>query len=162
MQPVTSVERMSNGTARRMVFRSCRVARRRAAAESTRNVRSHVFASTGRETRARRPTIPPLMSRFWSFTIFVVFAVAVLYGMHRYVWVRFVRDTRLSRGWRIAARLALIVLALLIPIAFLFGRRELGEGRVNVAIPAYVWLGVLFYTVLVLAVIDTGKLLHRL
>ncbi len=94
----------------------------------------------------------------WFRVVFISVALLLLYLMHRYFWARFVRDVQLSRGWKIAATCAVIVLGLSLPAAFLLGRRTLGEGGVSVTLEAYLWLGVLFYCVLMVAAVDVLRL----
>jgi predicted MPP superfamily phosphohydrolase len=99
------------------------------------------------------------MSRLWYGIAFVPIALGGLYGMHRYVWVRFVRDTAIARRWKIAGTLMLLALGLLIPAAFVGGRSVFGEGRFGVTFTAYTWLGVLFYAVLMLGLLDSLRML---
>jgi predicted MPP superfamily phosphohydrolase len=96
----------------------------------------------------------------WLRVVFIGVALLLLYGMHRYFWARFVRDVGLSRRWKIAATCAVIVLGLSLPAAFLFSRRTLGGQGINVALEAYVWLGLLFYCVLLLAAVDLLRLAY--
>jgi predicted MPP superfamily phosphohydrolase len=94
------------------------------------------------------------MSHLWSRIAFASVALILLYGMHRYVWARLVRDARLSRGRRIAATVAIALLGLSLPAAFYLSRRAIGEGKIGLTLEAYLWLGFLFYCVLLLASID--------
>ncbi len=99
------------------------------------------------------------MSRLWYGIAFIPIALGALYGMHRYVWARFVRDTGIARRWKITGTLGLLGLGLLIPAAFIGGRGILGDGRFGVTFTAYTWLGVLFYVVLVLGLLDLLRML---
>ncbi|MFN0244047.1 MAG: metallophosphoesterase [Planctomycetota bacterium] len=102
------------------------------------------------------------MSRLWYGSAFVLIAAVALYGMHHYVWARWVRDVRPSRRLKLAGTLAVFVLAALVIAAFAFGRRGIGEARYWLALSGYTWLGVLFYAVLVLGALDLVRmLLHR-
>jgi predicted MPP superfamily phosphohydrolase len=101
------------------------------------------------------------MSHLWYGIAFIPITLSVLYGMHRYVWARFVRDTQIERRWKIAATVTLLALGLLIPAAFLGGRSVFGAGRFGVTLTAYTWLGVLFYAVLMLGLLDVLRMLVR-
>lgn len=99
------------------------------------------------------------MSRLWYGIAFVPIVLGTLYGMHRYVWARFVRDTGIARGWKITATLVLLGFGLLIPAAFVGGRTAVGERHLGVTFTAYLWLGLLFYTVLMLGLLDLLRML---
>ncbi len=99
------------------------------------------------------------MSRIWYGALFVPVSIAGLYGMHRYVWARFVRDTGIARRWKIAATVSLLVLGLSIAVAFVGRRSLVGEGSAGVTFTAYTWLGLLFYAVLMLGLLDLLRML---
>lgn len=101
------------------------------------------------------------MSRLWYGSAFVVIASVALYGMHHYVWARWVRDVRPSRRLKLAGTITVFVLALLVVGAFVIGRRGIGEARYWLALSGYTWLGVLFYAVLLLGALDLVRLLAR-
>jgi uncharacterized protein len=102
------------------------------------------------------------MSPFWSRVTFIVVALALLYAAHRYAWARFARDVRISRAWKIGAGIVIALLGLSIPAAIFLSRRSVGEGELNLALVAYLWLGFLFYCVLWLWALDLGRLAARL
>jgi predicted MPP superfamily phosphohydrolase len=83
-------------------------------------------------------------------------ALAIVFGLHFYFWARLVRDTALPAPWRQAATLALVGLALLLPVGAMLARSS-GAGRL-VAWPAFVWMG----TMLLLLVALVGADLVRL
>jgi predicted MPP superfamily phosphohydrolase len=96
------------------------------------------------------------MSRFF---IFFAIMVAIVGGIHAYIWVRLVRDTALPQPWRLVATLALLLLALWVPASF-FIRRTL-EDRALASLlvwPAMVWLGVMFVCFCVLLATDVMRL----
>jgi predicted MPP superfamily phosphohydrolase len=97
------------------------------------------------------------MSRFWSGIRFGAIVVLAVYGMHRYVWARLVRDTRLPRAARIGGTIAIVLLACLMPLALVIGRKALGGAASAFALAVYSWLGLLFYLVLVLAAVDLAR-----
>jgi predicted MPP superfamily phosphohydrolase len=97
------------------------------------------------------------MSHLWSRITFAIVALSLLYGGHRYAWARFGRDVQLSRAWKIGAAIVIALLGISIPAAFFLSRRSIGEGEVNLALVAYVWLGFLFYCVLLLGALDLAR-----
>jgi predicted MPP superfamily phosphohydrolase len=95
---------------------------------------------------------------FWGAVIFLGVGLALLGGLHFYLWWRLVRDTTTSRRWRwlgagVAAGLALLLIA-----------NPMIEPAVIVhagwlTAPGYVWVGVLFYLLLTLLAADLLLLL---
>ena len=99
------------------------------------------------------------MPRLTSFLIFLAVALAILGGMHGYLWLRLVRDTGLPDPWRRLATWALVGAALLIP-AGMFAARLAGQ-NLSRALPlaAFVWLGLAFLLFSALLVVDAIQLL---
>ena len=83
----------------------------------------------------------------------VVFAVIGL--IHLYLWKRLVRDTVRPGRWRRIGAVSAVLLALLVP-ATLIGVRT---GAVEwLAWPGYLWLALMFYLLVVLAVLEIPRL----
>ncbi|MFG1838270.1 metallophosphoesterase [Micromonospora sp. NPDC049175] len=78
--------------------------------------------------------------------------------IHLYLWKRLVRDTTTPGRWRRAGGIAALVLALLVP-ATLAGTQA---GLYWLAWPGYLWLAVMFYLLVVLAVLEVPMLVTRL
>ena len=78
--------------------------------------------------------------------------------IHLYLWKRLVRDTTRPGRWRRAGGLVVLALALLIP-ATLIGSRA---GVRWLVWPGYLWLAVMFYLLVVLAVLELPMLVARL
>ncbi len=93
-----------------------------------------------------------------SWLVFFAVTVAVLGGMHAYLWIRLVRDPGLPDPWRRAATLGLALLALAMPVAFAAAR--LAPKPLSQAVPAlaFGWLGVAFLLFCALAVTDLVRL----
>jgi predicted MPP superfamily phosphohydrolase len=72
-----------------------------------------------------------------------------------------VRDVVLPKPWRRVATVALLLLALILPAVFVFGRRIAPMRESGVATFAYLWLGLLFYLFLWLGAVDLLRLLGR-
>lgn len=89
---------------------------------------------------------------------FAAFAFVVTALIHAYLWLRLVRSTTRPGRWRRVGTVAMIVLALLVP-ATIIGTRE---GLYWLAWPGYLWLAVMFYLLIVLAVLELPMLAARL
>ncbi len=92
-----------------------------------------------------------------SFVVFALVAVAVLGGMHTYLWVRLVRDPGLPEPCRRLASVLLAVLALAVPVGILAVR--LGSGWVARVLPiaAFTWLGTAFLLFCAVAALDLAR-----
>ncbi len=93
-----------------------------------------------------------------SFAIFIAVSVAVLGGMHAYLWVRLVRDPALPEPWRRIATVGLVVLAFAAPLGMLalrFAPRPLARA---VPVVAFTWLGLAFLLFSALLVLDAVQL----
>ncbi|AEV89199.1 metallophosphoesterase [Actinoplanes sp. SE50] len=90
---------------------------------------------------------------------FVAVIILLLFALIcAYVWKRLVRDTLRSRWGRRVGTVVALVLALLVP-ATLIGVRA---GHVKwLAWPGYLWIAVLFYLVITLAVLEIPRLVLR-
>ncbi len=99
------------------------------------------------------------MPRLTTFLIFLAVALAIIGGMHGYLWLRLVRDPALPEPWRRTLTWMLLGAGLLIPVG-LFAARLAGRSWIRV-IPsaAFLWLGVaflLFATLLAVDVVRAG------
>lgn len=97
------------------------------------------------------------MGRLLPFAIFIIIVLSVLFGLHYYLWARLIRDPRLPAPWRSVAPVVLVLVALSIPVSF-FLRRSSPEALRLIAWPVYVWLGLMFLLVVVLAGVDLARL----
>jgi uncharacterized protein len=84
---------------------------------------------------------------------FVAVAGTIFVLIHVYIWWRLVRGTMSSRRRRWAGGVAVAVLALLVPVSF-FGERAAHW----LAWPGYLWLALMFYLLLILAVVELPRL----
>lgn len=84
------------------------------------------------------------MSRF---LIFIAVALAVLAGIHYYLWARLIRDPQLPPPWNGVLTLVLALLAVGTPTAMVLGR-VVGRDRPGLQAamlwPAYIWMGTMF------------------
>jgi uncharacterized protein len=94
------------------------------------------------------------MSRF---LIFISVIVAIIVGVHYYLWARLVRDPQLAPPWRLVATWALVLLALSMPIAMFLSRARPAAGRL-IAWPAFSWMGIMFLLLVVFATVDLLRL----
>ncbi len=90
---------------------------------------------------------------------FSTIAVAILVALHFYAWKRLVRDVRLPKPWHRVATTLVVLLALALPVVFVFGRRVAQIRETEASYFAYFWLGLLFYLFLLLGAIDLVRLL---
>jgi hypothetical protein len=98
------------------------------------------------------------VSRALSFAVFLTVAVALLGGMHGYLWMRLVRDPGLADPWRRILSVALVVLTFSVPIGMLALR--LAPRPLDRWIPAaaFTWLGVGFLLFVAVLALDLARL----
>jgi predicted MPP superfamily phosphohydrolase len=102
------------------------------------------------------------MGRILYLVFFAVAALTLLYFIHRYFWVRLIRDTQLKP--RVAKTLTIILVALgaSVPCMYLLAR-VLGVGRILwLNVPAFVWLGFCFFLLMALGLVDLIRGCRRL
>jgi uncharacterized protein len=91
-------------------------------------------------------------------SLFGTFALLVLFLMHFYAWRRLVLAPRLPRAWRMLLTAVLAALFVALPACFAIMRGTPLAERLALTLVAFVWLGVLFYVVLMLAAVDLARL----
>ena len=85
------------------------------------------------------------MSRAITSIVFLLTAVAVLAGMHYYLWVRLVRDPALPEPWSRLLTVALGLAAVGMPAGMVLYRLRWSSGLARGLIAAvYVWMGLAF------------------
>jgi predicted MPP superfamily phosphohydrolase len=82
--------------------------------------------------------------------------------MHRYVWVRLVRDSAWPDPWGGVLTVAIVALAALIPLAFVAMRSLPRWVHGPVAWVAYSWMGVALYLFLLALMTDLGRVVAAL
>ncbi len=94
-----------------------------------------------------------------SFLVFLLVVVAILGGMHAYLWARLVRDPALPEPWRRIATIAIVVMGLAIPVAM--AAMRLAPRPIDRILPAiaFTWLGVAFMLLCAIAALDLVRLL---
>jgi predicted MPP superfamily phosphohydrolase len=108
-----------------------------------------------------RAVKPVPVSRALSFSIFLVVSLAVVGGMHTYLWMRLVRDPALPEPWRRIATVALIVLAFAMPLGMIALRAAPQPLARIVPAVAFGWLGLAFMLFCVLAAVDLVRAAAR-
>jgi hypothetical protein len=99
------------------------------------------------------------VTRYLPFLLFFAVVLAVLGGLHGYLWVRLVRDTGLPEPWRRIATWLVLGAGLLIPVG-LFTARLAGRSLTRaVPLAAFVWLGVAFLLFSSLLAVDAARFL---
>jgi predicted MPP superfamily phosphohydrolase len=85
-------------------------------------------------------------------------ALAVLAGLtwllHRYIWIRLVRDPAWPALWGRSLTIAVVILAVLVPVAFLAMRGLPRSANSPIAWVAYTWLGFALYLFLLTLLSD--------
>jgi len=99
------------------------------------------------------------MSRpFVGFAVFLLVSLAVLGGMHGYLWLRLVRDPSLPEPWRRIGAMLLVLLALGVPAGIFLSRTRTGLLARVAPIAAATWLGVAFVLFASVLVLDLARL----
>ncbi|BDG09348.1 metallophosphoesterase [Anaeromyxobacter paludicola] len=97
------------------------------------------------------------MSRTVHLAIFLSIFVAVLGGIHFYLWARLVRDTGLPGPWRRTLTGLLVLAAASLPLTLIALRATPRLARA-LAAPVFFWLGLSFILLVALAVGDLARL----
>jgi predicted MPP superfamily phosphohydrolase len=97
----------------------------------------------------------PLLFRFIAFFFIVL---AVLTGVHAYLWVRLVRQTQMAQPNRTLATVGCIALACSVPISLLAPRLMPRSWAGFAAWPGYIWLGFMLVMLVALAATDLFRL----
>jgi uncharacterized protein len=97
------------------------------------------------------------VSRSSSFLLFISIALSLVGSLHYYVWARLVRDLSLPAvaHWGLSALLFFLFLS--VPATFVLSRMH-GSSARPVLLATFGWIGLLFLIVMLLAVVDVGKL----
>ncbi|HVZ71848.1 MAG TPA: metallophosphoesterase [Polyangia bacterium] len=94
------------------------------------------------------------MSRF---LIFIGVALAIILGVHYYLWARLVRDPHLPPPAGTLATFALVLLAVSMPVTMALSRLRPGWARA-LAWPAFTWMGLMFLLLVGVAALDLVRL----
>jgi predicted MPP superfamily phosphohydrolase len=95
--------------------------------------------------------------------IVVLLAVVLLVvgSIHLYIWKRLVKDTTTSKRGRRIGTLIVLALALLVPVTLIGSRTLPRAGETLLAWPGYLWLALMFYLLVTLAVLELPRLALR-
>ena len=98
------------------------------------------------------------MPRLLPFLVFVAIALALVGGMHYYLWARLVRDPQLPETWARVLTVTIVALGVAMP-ATLFAARLLPGSVARPAIwVSFIWMGVGFLLVAFLGLADLARL----
>jgi hypothetical protein len=89
--------------------------------------------------------------------IAMVVLSALTFLMHRYIWARLVRDAAWPAPWGSVLTIAVFVLAVLIPVAFLAMRGLPRAINAPLSWVAYIWMGFALYLFLLTVLGDAGR-----
>ena len=99
-----------------------------------------------------------LMPRILSFLLFFLVMVAVMSGVHFYLWTRFVRDLELVAPWRqlaTGAMITMLIVLLATPITYRLLDRSLPSMFVTLV---YAWMGFVTIALTVVGGLDIARL----
>ncbi|HET8734213.1 MAG TPA: metallophosphoesterase [Anaeromyxobacteraceae bacterium] len=85
-------------------------------------------------------------------------ALAIVGGMHFYIWTRLVRDTDVGEPWRRLLTVGIAAAAVAIPVAFVAMRARSGALADGFVFGAMLWMGVAFLLLSSLVLVDLGRL----
>ncbi|GAA3449298.1 metallophosphoesterase [Dactylosporangium matsuzakiense] len=94
--------------------------------------------------------------------ILLAVVLLVVGGIHFYLWKRLVKDTTSARRARAVGSVAAVVLALVIPATLALSRALPHSQQALVAWPGYLWLALMFYLLVTLALLEIPRLAIRL
>jgi predicted MPP superfamily phosphohydrolase len=98
------------------------------------------------------------VARSSAFFVFFAVVIAVLGGMHYYLWLRLARDTGLPDFWRRALAVFLALAAVGVPAAMI-AVRQLPHDAGRVVLPVvFTWMGAAFLLFCALLVTDAARL----
>jgi predicted MPP superfamily phosphohydrolase len=98
------------------------------------------------------------VSRVLSFALFIAISLAILGGMHWYLWIRLVRDPALAEPWRRILSVAFLVLTFSVPIGMLALRLAPRPLDRLVPVVAFTWLGLAFLLFVAVLALDLARL----
>jgi len=98
------------------------------------------------------------VSRTLSFAIFLAVTLLVVGGMHYYIWTRLVRDTDVGEPWRRLLTIGIVAAAVAVPASFFLMRARAGALADGFVLGAMLWMGVAFFLLSTLVVVDILRL----
>jgi predicted MPP superfamily phosphohydrolase len=93
-----------------------------------------------------------------SFLVFLATSLAILAGMHWYLWLRLVRDPAVGDPWRRILAIAFVALTLALPAGILALRLAPRPLDRIVPIAAFTWLGLAFLLFVAVLALDLARL----
>jgi predicted MPP superfamily phosphohydrolase len=93
-----------------------------------------------------------------AFLVFFAVVLSLAGSLHYYLWSRLVRDVGLPLLWHRVLTGVVVALFLSIPVTFTLARGPRFEHMRPVLLATFSWLGALFILVMLLAVVDAGRL----
>ncbi len=93
--------------------------------------------------------------------IFLVIVLLIVGGIHWYLWKRLVKDVVTTRRGRRVGALVVLLLGLLIPVTLIGSRVLPLDQQPIVAWPGFLWLALMFYLLVTLALLELPRLALR-
>lgn len=97
------------------------------------------------------------MSRSAGFIIWFGVAFAIYAGAHYYTWARLIRAAALPAPWHLTLSVLIVALSISVPLAFLLMRLMGWSGSGVLLWPAFGWLGLLLFLLLILVGVDVTR-----
>ena len=98
--------------------------------------------------------IPDDVSRLWQFAVFFLLMIAIVGGMHFYLWARLVKDPAFGEPWRRVLTVLLAAGAVAIPASFFLLRARQTRLVDGFVFGAMLWMGVAFLLFSALLALD--------
>jgi predicted MPP superfamily phosphohydrolase len=106
----------------------------------------------------RGAVITEAVSRLLAFLVWILTSLAVLAGMHWYLWTRLVRDPAVGDPWRRILTIVFAVLTLALPAGILALRLAPRPLDRIVPVAAFTWLGLAFLLFVAVLALDLARL----
>jgi len=90
------------------------------------------------------------MSRLLGFAVFLSIMLLIVIGVHTFFWFRLIRATQLPSPWRWIATIALVALAVSMPLSFFIQRALPTDIARWVLYPIYFWMGLMLFLLVML------------
>ncbi|GAA1502466.1 metallophosphoesterase [Dactylosporangium maewongense] len=93
--------------------------------------------------------------------LFLVVVLLIVFGIHWYLWKRLVKDVFTTRRGRRIGTLVVVLLGILIPVTLVGSRVLPLKQQPILAWPGFLWLALMFYLLVTLALLELPRLALR-
>jgi predicted MPP superfamily phosphohydrolase len=99
------------------------------------------------------------VTRTGQIAILLTLVLAVVGGLHYYLWARLVRDTAIAQPWRFRCSALIVFLAVALPVTLIAARAVPPRLAAWFAYPGFIWMGGAFILFMLLLVGDVTRLI---